>query len=82
MFQVTLDSTQSLENGEGESNSVVTPRLLTETLFSLTSIPNIDPAEAEAISLEILFDAHHPSISKIISHLCLEMFTGIVITSL
>ncbi len=37
-------------------------RILAESLLTLSHVLNAEAGEAEAVAMETLFDAHHPSI--------------------
>ena len=41
---------------------MISPRILADSLMTLSHVPNAEAAEAETIIMETLFDAHHPCI--------------------
>ena len=55
-----------LENGDvgTELSKMITPRVLTDTLMTLSHLTNAEAREAEIIIMETLFDAHHPCIGN------------------
>ncbi|KAI0222670.1 eIF-2-alpha kinase activator GCN1 [Lamellibrachia satsuma] len=81
-FQTVLASQKLVDpdvetiNGftEGTGDKYISPRVLTEAITTLASVPAPDVAEAEMIAMETLLDAHHPCIV----HYDQDVWTNIV----
>ena len=49
---------------EGAVDRYISPRVLTEAIIALASVPMPDVADAEIIAMATLFDAHNPCIGE------------------
>jgi len=45
-----------------------TSRMFADAFATITSVPNVDASDAEKISLETLFDAHHPIVGAFLHY--------------
>ena len=61
----------------GDDRDDTTCRIIADVFAVITAVPNVDAADAEAIAMETLIDAHHPVIGpSLLCYLSSSVGTG------